>query len=102
MADDQLPLLTVRALNDRAERIGPPDAADRIFAYVVLARKTARSSAAAPTESSEDRPNDVPSSVPPFTRAAADVAAQPKRQETEMTEAKITPRPTGLSTFKPG
>jgi hypothetical protein len=104
--DEQLRALKEKILDDRAEGVGADEAASRLTGYEKeFAEKAAQSTAQAPREyGSADytADYDVPSSVPPFTQAAADVAAQPKQQETEMTEAKITPRPMGPSTFKPG
>jgi hypothetical protein len=104
--DDQLRTLKEKILNDRAEGVGVDEAASRLTGYEKeFAEKAAQSTAQAPVNyGSADytADYDVPSSVPAFTQAAADVAAQPKRQETEMTETKMTPRPVGPSTFKPG
>jgi hypothetical protein len=104
--DEQLRALKEKILNDRAEGIGVDEAATRLTGYEKeFAEKAAQSTAQAPVEysSADYRADyDVPSSVPPFTQAAADLVEPPKRQETEMTDTKPTPRPMGPNTFKPG
>lgn len=105
--DEQLRALKDKILSDRAERIETDEAGRRLTGYEQEYRdKLEKRAADAPADhGSADymADYDVPSSVLPFTQAAADVAPEPpKRQETDMTETKLTPRPVGPSTFKPG
>ena len=101
MSEDQLPTQRDRILSHLDNGKGASGAGEPPAYEIKFVKKAAQSPTQSPQDSGDG--DELPSSVPAFTDAAADEDGSPsKRQGTDRADAKIAPQPISAVAFKPG